>query len=77
MSDERSFNPFKDLSGDDVQRYLRELTDEELIDHLNVVSNDLKRRNSLLPRPDSENAGADAVRGIVDVLFPDGKAPGA
>ena len=73
MADDRSFNPFKDLTDEDVQRYLGELTDEEVIEHLNVVSQDLKRRNSLLPRPSPD--GAETVRGIVDVLFPGGKPP--
>jgi Mg/Co/Ni transporter MgtE len=71
MGDGQSFNPFRDMSVDDLQGYLRDLTDAELIDLLNTVSDDLKRRNHLLPRPDAGTAGRDAVRAVVDVLFPE------
>ena len=70
---DKSFNPFRDMSEDDTQRYLEELTDPELIELLGTVSNDLKRRNHLLPRPDANMAGTEAVKAVIDTLFPGGK----
>ena len=76
LRDGKSFNPFRDLSDADADRYLEELTDNELLTHLGKVSDDLKRRNHLLPRPESDRSGADAVKAAVDTLFPDGKVEG-
>ena len=73
MEDGESFNPFRNLSEDDIQRYLAELDDAELLNHLGMVSDDLKRRNHLLPRPEADKSGADAVKAVVDTLFPGGK----
>lgn len=73
MGDGESFNPFRDLSEDDVFRYLGELTDTELLEHLGRVSDDLKRRNNLLPRPDANKSSSEAVKAVVDTLFPGGK----
>ncbi|KKM70896.1 hypothetical protein LCGC14_1436130 [marine sediment metagenome] len=70
---DESFNPFRDLSENDVQRYLEELSDLELIEFMGTVSNDLKRRNHLLPRPNASTAGPAAVKVVVDTLFPGNK----
>lgn len=69
MEDENSFNPFKDLTDDDVQRYLRELSDTELLDLLDTVSADLKRRNNLLPHPGNPGTRPDVIRNVVETLF--------
>lgn len=69
MEDESSYNPFRDLTEDELKRYLEDLGDTELLDLLDTVSADLKRRNNLLPRPGEPGTGPDTVKNVVDTLF--------
>lgn len=45
---------------------LTALSDSELLDHLERVSAEVRRRNSLMPRGEP---AADAVRAAVDAVF--------
>lgn len=59
-------NPLRSFDEEPFTKWLEELGDGEVIDLLNRVSADLKRRNLLMVPEGPE--GQEAVRKIVDVI---------
>lgn len=48
-------NPLKDLHGGNFPIWLKELSDNEVIELIEIVSNDMKRRNNLLKSTDTKS----------------------
>jgi hypothetical protein len=61
-------NPFRNPSKEQINKYLRELNNNEILDLLDLVSSDVKRRNDLMRFP-SGASSSDIVHKIFQSII--------